>query len=152
MKQAVTDGSGNESPAAIRHRTLTELRRTIQRHPAVRIAYGDRYEDGQFREVTVEFDPHRLGADSEDAGLRIKWRPRADPAEWAYFVFHYSESTGRDFGWHREPNPHVDGLTHFQEREHADEDYLYEPASFDTDVPVELLWDVLGRIETKLKT
>jgi hypothetical protein len=68
----------------------------------------------------------------------------------AYFVFHYYDSTGRDFGWHREPNPHVDGLEHYQERDSPENEYRYEPAHFESHSPVDLLWDVLGRIEVRV--
>lgn len=144
------DGPRGESPAEIRHRTLTELRRTVQHHPAVDSAAGVRGDGGRFRELEVTFDPHILGIDAERAGLRIVWRPRPDPTEAAYFVFHYHDSTGRDFGWHREPNAHVAGLEHYQERDSPDARYDYEPASFDSLAPIALLWETLDRIEQRL--
>jgi len=146
----VADGPPGESPAERRHRTLTERKRTVVRHPAVDTATGVRTDRGRFRELDVAFDTLILGVDAEEAGLRIEWRPRPDPAEQAYFVFHYHDSTGRDFGWHREPNPHVPGLLHYQERETPEDEYEYRPASFDVDSPVELLWTALGRIEGRL--
>lgn len=146
----VADGPPGESAAERRHRTLTELRRTVRRHPAVDVATGIRGDEGRFRELDVALDPLVLGVEAAEAGLRIEWRPRPDPAERAYFVFHYYDSTGRDFGWHREPNPHVEGLTHFQVREQAGDAYEYRAASLDADSPVELLWLVLGRIEAYL--
>ena len=146
----LADGTGGESPAEIRHRTLTELRRTIRHHPAVADAYAAREGTGQFRDLHVEFVPEILGIDAEEAGLRVEWRPcpRAEGA--AYFVFHYHDSTGRDFGWHREPNPHVEGLAHFQHREDADEEYSYEPTRFDSDSPIALRWEILGRVERRV--
>lgn len=75
---------------------------------------------------------------------------RPDLSEPAYFVFHYYDSTGRDFGWHREPNPHVDGLEQYQERDTLDVEYDYEPVYFELLSPVNLLWDILGRIEERL--
>lgn len=146
----LADGPRGESPAEIRHRTLTELRRTVQHHPAVDLAAGVTDDAGRFRELEVAFDPHILGVDTESASLRIEWRPRPDPGELAYFVFHYYDSTGRDFGWHCEPNPHVDRLEHVQERDTPDEDYEYEPVYFESQSPVELLWDILGRIEERV--
>lgn len=149
-RRLLADGSRDESPAEIRHRTLTELRRTARHHPAVDVATGVTSDDDRFREVEVAFDPRILGLDAPNATLRIEWRPRPEPGEQAYYVFHYYDSTGRDFGWHREPNPHVDRLTHFQERDSPDADYVYEPASFESQSPVDLLWDVLGRIEDRI--
>ena len=148
--RVVTDGPPGESPAERRHRTLTELKRTIARHPAVDIATGVRSDAGRFRELDIAFDPLILGIDAERAGIRIEWRPRTDPAEPAHFVFHYYDSTGRDFGWHREPNPHVDGLEHYQTRDSPESEYEYEPVHFESWSPVDLLWDVLGRIEERV--
>lgn len=144
------DGPRGESPAEIRHRTLTELKRTVRHHPAVDGAVGVHDDEGRFRELEVEFDPLIFGLQIDRAALRIEWRPRPDPREPAYFVFHYYDSTGRDFGWHREPNPHVDVLEHFQERTSAEATYDYEPASFTSLSPVELCWDILGRIEERV--
>jgi len=148
--RVVADGPAGESPAERRHRTLTELKRTIARHPAVDIATGVRSDAGRFRELNIVFDPLVLGVDADRAGIRIEWRPRADPTDPAYFVFHYYDSTGRDFGWHREPNPHVDGLEHYQGRESPESGYEYEPVRFESRSPVELLWDILGRIEERV--
>jgi hypothetical protein len=105
---------------------------------------------GRFRELDVTLDPLILGLDAEDASLRIEWRPRPDPSEPAYFVFHYADSTGLDFGWHREPNPHVDGLEHVQERDDPDAEYEYEPAYFESRSPIDLCWTILGRIESRV--
>jgi hypothetical protein len=146
----VADGPPGESPAERRHRTLTELKRTVRHHPAVDVATGAQGDKGRFRELEVTFDPLILGVDADRAALRIEWRPRPDPTDSAYFVFHYNDSTGRDFGWHREPNPHVDGLEHYQERESPGHEYDYESTRFDSDSPVNLLWDILGRVEKRL--
>ena len=146
----LADGPSGESPAEIRHRTLTELKKTVRHHPAVDLAAGVADDAGRFRELEVTFDPHILDVDAESASLRIEWRPRPDPSEPAYFVFHYYDSMGRDVGWHRDPNPHVDRLEHRQERDSPDEEYEYEPAYFESQSPVALLWDILGRIEERL--
>jgi len=149
-RELVADGPPGESAAERRHRTLTELKRTVRHHPAVDRATGAQGEDGRFREPEVAFDPLILDIDADRAALRIEWRPRPDPTEPAYFVFHYHDSTGRDFGWHREPNPHVDGLEHYQEHDSPDQEYNYEPARFDSDSPVDLLWKILGRMEERV--
>lgn len=146
----LADGPSGESPAEIRHRTLTELKRTVRHHPAVDVAADVETEEGRFRELEVEFDSRIPGVDAEQAKLRIEWRPRSDPSERAYFVFHYHDSTGRDFGWHREPNPHVDRLEHFQERDSPDTEYEYDAAYFASQSPVNLCWDILGRIEKRV--
>jgi len=146
----LADGPRGESPAEIRHRTLTELKQTVRHHPAVDVAVGVEAADGRFRELEITFDPRILDVDANKASLRIEWRPRPDSNESAYFVFHYYDSTGRDFGWHREPNPHVDRLEHLQERESPDAEYEYETAYFKSQSPVDLCWDILGRIEQRV--
>lgn len=149
-RRPVADGPPAESPAERRHRTLTELKRTVRHHPAVDVVTGAQGDDGRFRALEVIFDPLILGVDADHAALRIEWRPRLEPTEPAYFVFHYHDSTGLDFGWHREPNPHVDGLEHFQARTAPEQKYDYEPTSIVSDSPVELLWDILGRIDERV--
>jgi hypothetical protein len=146
----LADGAGDESAAEIRHRTLTELRRTVRHHPAVADAYAVREGTGRFRDLHVEFVPEILGIDAEEAGLRVEWRPRPGADGPAFFVFHYHDSSGRDFGWHHEPNPHVEGLAHFQHRDDPDAAYTYEAMAFESDSPVELLWELLGRIEERM--
>lgn len=71
----LADGPRGESPAEIRHRTLTELKRTVYNHPAVDSANGVHENEGRFRELEVVFDPVILGLEAKRAGLRIEWRP-----------------------------------------------------------------------------
>lgn len=92
-----------ESYVERRHRTLTELKRTVQRHPAIDFVHGIQRDDGRFRELDVSLSPLILEIDADDAGLRIAWGPRPDPSELAYFMFHYHDSTGLDFDWYRDP-------------------------------------------------
>lgn len=146
----VGDGPLGDSPAERRHRTLTDLKRTVQRHPAVDGVVSATGDDGRFRELQVSFETLILGIDADHAALRIEWRPRPDPSEPPHFVFHYHDSTGRDFGWHREPNPHVESLEHYQERTTSEQEYDYKATTITTDSPVELLWDILGRIEKRV--
>jgi hypothetical protein len=88
--------------------------------------------------------PERWGHDAPEATLRVTWRP-LDPPE---FAFHYSEP-GFDCGWHREPNPHVDGEIHYQERAES-EKYSYESVDLDGDTAVELVWEVTERLRERL--
>ena len=87
--QLLADGPRGESPAEIRHRTLTELKQTVRHHPAVDVVVGVEAADGRFRELEVTFDPRMLDVDANKASLRIEWRPRPDSSESAYFIFHY---------------------------------------------------------------
>lgn len=145
---AIPDG-GRDSSRDLgqeRHRILRELRHELDRHPAVDVVRG--VPNGTFRELRADLDPSAFGRDAENASLRVSWWPAPDDPE---FAFHYSESTGFDCGWHREPNPHVEGKTHYQERSGPDETYEYEPVSLSTETPSRLVWSVLDRLSRRLE-
>lgn len=145
---ALADGGRTPSrdPGQERHRILRELRRELERHPAVVHARG--IPDEKFRELSADLDPTVLGRDAERATLRVSWWPAGDEAE---FSFHYSDSTGFDCGWHREPNPHVAGKTHYQERTSSDEPYEYESITFAATTPPRILWAVLDRLDRRFQ-
>lgn len=139
----VTDGGDGPRFGQERHRILRELRRELERHPAVDHAKG--VPDETFRELRATLDPAVLGAAAETAILRVVWIPAPDDAE---FVVHYSDG-GFDCGFHREPNPHADGKTHYQRRDSPGEAYDYEPASFDAETPPRILRAVLDRLASR---
>lgn len=56
-----------------------------------------------------------------------------------------------DCGWHREPNPHVAGWAHYQERENGTEPYSYEAVTFEAETPTTLVWEVLERLRDRLE-
>lgn len=141
------DGGGYD-PGGASHAVLLELRRTVERHPAVLQARGD--PSAEFTRVHADLDPRVLGASAENGTLTIRWYSGATPDDPPEFAFHYSDDSGFDCGWHSEPNTHVEGWTHYQERETAGEDYTYEPISFASDHPVGTLWEVLERLEGRL--
>jgi len=140
-----TDGGNSGGRGRERHRILRELRRELERHPAVRRVTGS--PDDRYRELRATLDSGVLGADDEEATLRVTWWPAPDDPEYA---FHYSDDTGFDCGWHREPNPHVDGKLHYQERPSPDESYRYEPVSLSAETPPRVLWTVLDRLADRL--
>ncbi|WP_196219587.1 hypothetical protein [Halorubrum sp. BV1] len=139
---------GGYDPGQASHTILLELRRTIERHPAVQHAGGE--PPGQFIRVVATLDPAILGSNADEATLTLRWyageAADADPE----FAFHYSESSGFDCGWHHEPNPHVAGRTHYQERLSPGDEYEYEAVSFNSLRPVPLLWEILDRLEARL--
>lgn len=147
LATALSDGGRDPSRdlGQERHRILRELRRELQRHPAVEAIRA--VPDGQFRELRAALDPAAFDRDAETASLRVTWWPAPDDPE---FVFHYSDSTGFDCGWHHEPNPHVDGRTHYQERSSPEDAYEYEAVSLPTRTPSRLLWTVLDRLTDRL--
>jgi len=141
-----TDGGDPDDLGRKRHRILRELQRELERHPAVRRVTGD--PDGAYRELRATIDTDVLGTDADGATLRVAWWPDPDDPEYA---FHYSDDTGFDCGWHREPNPHVDGTLHYQERPSPEDAYEYEPVSFSADTPPRILWTVLDRLSDRIR-
>jgi hypothetical protein len=141
-----TDGGSSDDLGQKRHRILRELQRELRRHPAVQRVTGS--PDDKYRELRATLDTAVLGADADEATLRVAWWPAPDDPEYA---FHYGDDTGFDCGWHREPNPHVDGKLHYQERSSPAEPYEYESTSFAAGTPPRILWAVLDRLTDRLQ-
>jgi hypothetical protein len=137
---------GRDDRGARRHRILTEVRRELDRHPAVESVRGD--PPGRQRELRATLRPSAFGRDVERATLRVTWWPA--PGGNSSFVFHYSDDSGFDCGFHREPNPHVEGDTHYQERPAPDTDYRYESVSVVAQTPPRLCWELLDRLSDRL--
>lgn len=145
---AITDGGDPaRNPGRERHRVLRQLRHELDRHPAVVSVRG--VPDGRFRELRADLDPAAFDRDASTATLRVAWWPAPGDPE---FVFHYSDATGFDCGWHREPNPHVEGDAHYQERIGPSEPYRYEAVAFPTLTPTRLCWIVLERLADRLSS
>lgn len=142
------DGSGYE-PGQASHAALLEIRRTLRRHPAVLDAYAD--PPAQFTQVRADVDPHVLGGTSGSGSVTVRWYAVASAKASPEFVFHYSDDSGFDCGWHHEPNPHIDGWGHYQEREGSDTEYSYEPQTFGSKVPARECWEVIGWLEDRLR-
>lgn len=138
---------GGYDPGEASHTVLLELRRTAERHPAVRHARGA--PPGQYTRVVAELNPAILGRDAAEATLTIRWFAGVSPDTPPEFAFHYSESGGLDCGWHHELNDHVDGWAHYQERPTARADYDYEHTSFGSLQPIPLLWEIFDRLEDR---
>jgi hypothetical protein len=148
-----------------RHRALRELRSELARHQAVLTVEGEPAESGEYRELRAVLNPAAFERTADDASLRVTWIPDLSPGpevsdrssdRWlrtpirAYYTLHYSESSGFDCGFHCEPNPHVDGLLHYQERSNPDEKYTYEPASFEARSLSGLLWELMAALSERL--
>jgi hypothetical protein len=103
---------------------------------------------GRQRELRATLYPGAFGRRVEDATLRVTWWParEGEPS----FVFHYSDETGFDCRFHRESNPHVDGTTHFQERDGPEAEYRYEAVSLEAETPPRVCWEVIDRIADRL--
>jgi len=89
--------------------------------------------------------------DADGAYVQINWWPQAGENGEDWYQIHYTDSTGFDRGWHRQPNEHVDGLDHYQERSASDVEYEYEPVIIDAENPVGILWEIVsGRLVDRL--
>ncbi len=156
-----SDGGANSGRD--RHRILRELRGELVRHPAVRSVEGE--PPDEYRELRATLNPSWFGRVTETASLRVTWVPDPTPGPeasdrandiWmrtpvrAYYTLHYSESNGLDCGFHCEPNPHVDGLLHYQKREDANDAYTYEPVSFGARSVTGLLWEMMDALADRL--
>ncbi|RLM50006.1 hypothetical protein DVK06_12135 [Halorubrum sp. Atlit-28R] len=150
---------GGTASGRERHRILRELRGELARHPAVLSVAGE--PPNAYRELQAELDPSWFGRSGATASLRLTWIP--DPSvesadadrtsdEWvrtpirAYYTVHYSEPSGFDCGFHCEPNPHIEGLLHYQERDEPADPYTYEPVSFDAQSVSGLLWELMDAL------
>jgi len=154
---------GGSSPGPDRHRIIRELRGELARHPAVRAV--ERKPSNEYRELRATVAPTWFGRQAEEASLRVAWIPDPSPGPetsdrasdaWmrtpirAYYTVHYSESSGFDCGFHCEPNPHVDGLLHYQERDGTDTAYTYEPVSLSARSVSALFWEVMDGLSDRL--
>lgn len=159
----MTNGSGGGDPGAVRHRILRLLRHELERHPAVQEASGE--PDGEFAQLIATVDPSQFGRDAETATLELTWYPLLESAEGesglpetggrltdvsAMFRLHYSEPGGYDCGFHHEPNRHVDGWLHFQDRGTPDSEYEYAPCDLEARSPVAALWELLDILSGRI--
>ena len=146
-----------------RHRILRELRGELVRHPAVRSVEGK--PPDEYRKLRATLDSSWFGRATETATLRVTWIPIPSPGpessesanDWirtpirAYYTLHYSEPAGLDCGCHCEPNPHVEGFLHYQERENVNDTYTYEPVSFGARSVTGLLWETMDALADRLE-
>ncbi|WP_234402819.1 hypothetical protein [Halarchaeum acidiphilum] len=139
---------------------MRSLREQLERHPAVVATRGS--PDGHYADVTVDIDPAYFGRDATSASLRVTWQPdprfppgtsledRQRTSLTSNFNIHYQESSGFDCGVHLEPNPHVEGHLHYQERMSSDAEYDYDEASIEATAPVGVLWEVRAVLADRL--
>jgi hypothetical protein len=138
---------GEYDPAAVRERVLRGIRRELQRHPAVEDVTAPPAET----QVVARLAPDRLGVDTDmEPTLTVRWYPGDTPEREPAFSFHFSAGPA-DCGWHYEPNPHVDGRAHYQERPAPEADYEYEPYTFGSLQPTRVVWEVLDRLGERLE-
>lgn len=134
-------------PAEASHRALRGIRRELERHPTVATVRG--FPSGEYVRVVAQLATDRLGIDANDATLTVRWFAGETPDARPEFSFHYSDDIG-DFGWHHEPNPHVEGWGHFQERTGPGVEYSYDSHTFSSKNPTRVVWEVTSLLSTKL--
>jgi len=141
-------GRGPADDAAARsHRALRAIRRELDRNPIVTSARG--FPPDAHATVEADIDADRVEGAVGDATLTVRWYD-GELSGRPEFSVHYSDDAGADFGWHHEPNPHVEGWGHYQERPDASAAYDYEPYSFATLVPSRVVWEVAARLRERL--
>jgi len=136
-------GDRSYDPGQASHRALRGIRQELDRHPAVETVSG--FPAGAYTQVVADLATQRLGIDAEEATLTVRWFAGETPDARPEFSFHYSDGR-QDLGWHHEPNPHVDGCGHFQQRSTGESAYTYEPYSFASTNPTRVVWEVMDRL------
>ena len=141
----MTGGDSYDSAAAS-HRALRGIRLELEGHPAVVKAQG--FPADTHTRVVAELNPQHLDESISDATVTVRWFTGETSDARPEFSFHYADETGRDFGWHHDPNPHVEGWGRFQGREAVEEEYAYEP-QFSSMNPSRVVWEVLALLTSK---
>lgn len=135
-------------PSDASHRALRGIRRELERHPAVTAARG--FPSESHTRVVAQLDGDTLGVDAAEPTLTVRWFAGETPDARPEFSFHYSDDRGVDFGWHHEPNPHVDDWGHFQYRTDSDAAYAYEPHRFSSANPTRIVWEIMSLLSDQL--
>ena len=140
----VFDGGHNLRQAS--HEALRQIRTQLQRHPLITRVEGVPH-DTLHKELRAIVDPSAIGTETRSGTLTVRWfvGETDDPVR---FTFHYSDESGFDCGWHHHEQEHVDGLGHYQQRQRASEEYVYEGFQFGSTEPARVVWEVLEELQT----
>jgi len=141
-------GDRSYDSAEASHRALRGIRRELERHPVISSVQG--FPPDVHTRVVANVIPTRHERNREDATLTVRWFAGETPAACPEFSFHYHDGTGRDYGWHYEPNPHVEGWGHFQKRSSSEGQYAYESHTFSSKNPTRVVWEVVSLLTSKL--
>lgn len=140
--------SNSYNSARASHRALRAIQQELTRHPIVSEVRG--FPAGELTQVVAELETERWGIDRENATLTVRWFAGDQPDARPEFSFHYSDGK-IDFGWHHHQQEYVDGWGHFQEQT-DDSGYSYEPHTFPTQNPPQLVWEILSLLSSKFET
>lgn len=143
-------GRGDRSydPGEASHRALRGIQRELERHPAVTTVHG--FPSREYTQVVAYLATDCLNIDDDDATLTVRWFEGRTTDAQPEFSFHYSDDSG-DFGWHHEPNLHVDGWGHFQERTNPELEYSCTAYTFSSKNPTRVVWEVMSLLSSKLQ-
>lgn len=138
-----------------RSRAHRRLSKNLKRIPGIDSVHYDRSEVGVEHEIVGEVNTDVFAnavVSCKEASVKVNWWSHVeDDPPW--FQFHYWDESGFDCGWHRQPNDHVDGLEHYQERVDPGESYRYESVEFESENPIGLLWEIVdGRLPDRLRS
>ena len=149
MQRPVLVLDGGSAPIELsgrRSRILNQLRVNLRNHPAIDHTRFQLTRTGNDHELVGEFDTRILAGGrvtAESSKLVINWWTQPNDLD-DQFIFHYSESTGFDCGWHRQPHPDESEIPfdHFQYRFDADDEYQYQGIDFIEEEPIGLFWEI----------
>ncbi len=140
---------GGHDSRQIAHEALRQIRRGLNRHPVITSVEGLPH-DTLHTELRAEIEPSHIGADTPSGTLTVRWfvtEPNARPE----FIFHYSDESGFDCGWHHHEQDHVMGWGHYQERESETDDYSYQRFQFGSQEPSRVVWEILDELQPLLQ-
>lgn len=140
---------GGHDPRQASHEALRQIREELLRHPVITSVEGLPH-DTLHRELRAAVEPSYVGADAPNGTVTVRWFV-GDPADRPRFIFHYSDESGFDCGWHHHEQDHVDGWGHYQERESGESEYIYEPFEYGSNEPSRVVWEILDELQTLLQ-
>jgi len=126
------------------------LKDVLQRYPFVtRVTYEPDSITKKF--LRAHIDPPRLDPSIglNPPTLDVEWRFTADDQ---YYRIHYADpNTGFNCGWHRDDGHPELGTVHFQYENPTTGAADHQHATFENEIPTEVLWTALDRLfEEKL--
>lgn len=130
------------------HRALRAIQQELERHPIVTDVQG--FPEGEFTELRANLAPERWGTGRDNATVTVRWFAGETRDARPEFEFQYSDGQA-DLGWHHHEQDHVDGWGHFQKRT-GDAGYTYEPHTFHTQNPAQLVWEVMSHLSSEMKS
>jgi len=137
-----------------RNQVLRLMAVDLKKVPGVEAVRFEDSSTGVEQELVADVDTDIFAnsvIDADEASITINWWPLHDEDK-HWYQFHYHDSSGFDCGWHRQQNPHVEELNHYQERASPDEEYEYYQFDSEHSHPIGLLWEIVaGRLESRVE-